>query len=260
MIPSSEPQTQESAWFCLTPGRWAHRSILPYLCANGGLVENSSEPGVWSLRCWASFCCHLFRGTWAQLFLSQGLSVLIWEMEIIMPLFSLHGDEPDSPADFHVEGSLTPSSSLRPPKVAHLLHEAAQGLPFGVGGSAAVRGGHASQGPFFHLPLSTAPTSADLQLCLLLTSAPTCLWWEKRPLWETGLLNLSQGGPPSCAVEAGLVNTRAGTSGEGVGNLKAMPAPGDQPLSPATPNHDQISSPILGTSGWFPELFSLSYQ
>lgn len=43
VIPSSEPQTQESAWFCLTPGRWAHRSILPHLRANGGLVANTAQ-------------------------------------------------------------------------------------------------------------------------------------------------------------------------------------------------------------------------
>lgn len=55
--------------------------------------------------------------------------------------------------------------------------------------------------------LSATPTNADLQLRLLLTSAPICLWWEERPPRETGLLNLSQEGPPSWAVGAGLVNT-----------------------------------------------------
>lgn len=124
-------------------------------------------------------------------------------MGIMTPLFSLHENERDGPADFHVQGSQTPSSSLRPPKVAHLFHEAGLGLPFGAG-VGGVRGGHASQGPFFPWPLSTAPTIADLQLCLLLTSAPICLWWEKRPPRETGLLNVSREGPPSCAVGAGL--------------------------------------------------------
>lgn len=49
-------------------------------------------------------------------------------------------------------------------------------VPIGVG----IRGSHARQGPFFHWPLSTTPICADLQLLLLLTSAPICLWWEER--------------------------------------------------------------------------------
>lgn len=70
------------------------------------------------------------------------------------------------------------------------------------------RGGPARRGLFFHRPLSTTPSGADLQPRRLLTSAPICLWWEERPPRETGLLNLSQGGPPSRAAGAVLVTTQ----------------------------------------------------
>lgn len=109
------------------------------------------------------------------------------------------------PCDSHVHGSHTPSWKLRPPKVVHLLHEPGQGppgwplalLPHWGG----VRGGHARQGSLSCWPLIATSNSADLQLHLLLTSASICLWWEKRPPRETGLLNLSQEEPPSGLLE-----------------------------------------------------------
>lgn len=103
-------------------------------------------------------------------------------------------------------------------------------LPIGV----VVRGGHARQGLFFPWLLSTSPSGADLEFRLLLTSAPICLWWEKRPPRERGLLNLSQEGPPSWApLEPGLRDQ------------KAMLPSGDLPLPQAPETMIKFSSPAL---------------
>lgn len=92
-LPSSEWQTQESAWLHLTLAPVSPLPTLLHVCTNVGTVaegiqsqqfrDQGAEPGIAT--------------AWAELFLPQSLSVPTWEIEIMTPLFSLHRMKPGGP-------------------------------------------------------------------------------------------------------------------------------------------------------------------